>query len=220
MTDFDEIEVELVWLLVTVSTAGGVASLRMQVWRKLRSLGALYLQSSVCLLPARPRVVREVRRLVDRVERDGGTARVLQIELIDPVERDRVIAELSAARDDEYAEVLERVPAFLEELASERARNRATYAEVEEAEADLDRFRSWLAKIEKRDYFAAEGGAAARAAVERCVAELAAFEDEALSAEAPHEAPTQRHLGASTPGAGSAGAGRPAASRPRLIIAE
>jgi len=220
VTDFDETEVGLGWLLVTVSTAGGPASLRMQVWRKLRSLGALYLQSSVCLLPARPRVVREVRRLVDRVERDGGTARVLQIALIDPDERGRVIAELSSARDGEYAEVLERVPSFLEELASERTRGRATYAEVEESEADLDRFRGWLAKIEKRDYFAAAGGAAARAAVERCAAELAAFEDEALSAEAPHEAPTHHHAQASTPGAGSAPAGRSAASRPRLTIAE
>ena len=38
----------------------------MQVWRKLRSLGALYLQQSVCLLPALP-VARDVRRLADRV---------------------------------------------------------------------------------------------------------------------------------------------------------
>ena len=38
--------------MVSVSTAGAAASLRVQVWRKLRSLGALYLQQSVCLLPA------------------------------------------------------------------------------------------------------------------------------------------------------------------------
>jgi len=29
------------WLLVSVSTAGASAALRVQVWRKLRSLGAL-----------------------------------------------------------------------------------------------------------------------------------------------------------------------------------
>jgi hypothetical protein len=173
------------WLLVTVSAPGAAGSLRVFVWRKLRSLGGLYLQSSVCLLPAWPAVVREVRRLVDRVHRDGGAARVLTVALADPVEEEGLRAELNAARDGEYAEVLDRVPAFLAELAQERAKGRATYAEVEESEADLDRFRAWLGKIEARDYFAASGGEAARAAVARCAQELAAFEAEALAAEAP-----------------------------------
>jgi hypothetical protein len=33
------------WLVVSVSTAGAAGSLRVQVLRKLRSLGALYLRS-------------------------------------------------------------------------------------------------------------------------------------------------------------------------------
>ena len=51
----------MTWLVVSVSTAGAAASLRLRVWRKLRSLGALYLQQSVCLLaftdPAEEQVV-------------------------------------------------------------------------------------------------------------------------------------------------------------------
>jgi Protein ChrB, N-terminal len=74
------------WLVISVSTAGAAGSLRVQVWRKLRSLGALYLQQSVSLLPAQPEVVREVRRLVDRVHRHGGTARVLRMAFTDPTE--------------------------------------------------------------------------------------------------------------------------------------
>jgi hypothetical protein len=175
------------WLLVSVSTAGAAAGLRVQVWRKLRSLGALYLQQSACLLPARPEVVREVRRLLDRVHRQGGTGRLLHVVLTDAAEQARVIAELNTARDEEYAEVLERLPEFLAELEKERARGRTTYAEVEECEADLERYRSWLAKIAARDYFAAPGGTRTRAAVEAAAAELAAFEQAALSAEAPPE---------------------------------
>ena len=175
------------WLLVSVSTAGAAPALRMQVWRKLRSLGALYLQQSVCLLPARDDVVREVRRLLDRVQHQGGAGRLLRVELTGAGEEARVVAEMNAARDDEYAEVLERLPEFLAELDKERARGRTTYAEVEECEADLERFRSWLAKIEARDYFTAPRGATARTAVEAAAAELAAFEQAALSAEAPPE---------------------------------
>jgi hypothetical protein len=177
------------WLLISASTAGGAATLRVQVWRKLRSLGALYLQQSVCLLPARPAVVREVRRLVDRIRRQGGTARVLSMTFSDSAEEQAVIAELNAARDAEYAEVLERLPELRKELADEHARGNATYAEVEESEADLERFRTWLAKIAARDYFVAPGGQDARDAVEEAAAELAAFEDAALHAEAPEPAP-------------------------------
>lgn len=178
------------WLLVSVSTAGAAAALRMQVWRKLRSLGALYLQQSVCLLPDRPEVAREVRRLLDRVHHQGGTGRLLHIALTQ-ADQAQLAAEMNTARDGEYAEVLDRLPEFLAELDKERARGRTTYAEVEECEADLDRYRSWLAKIGARDYFAAPGGAAARAAVQAAAAELAAFEQAALTAEAPpeHRAP-------------------------------
>jgi hypothetical protein len=172
------------WLVISASTAGAAGTLRVQVWRKLRSLGALYLQQSVCLLPARDDVERQVRRLTDRIHHQGGTARVLRMRFTDPAEEESVIAEFNAARDAEYAEVLERIPGLREELATERARGRATYAEVEESEADLDRFRSWLAKIAARDYFAAPGGRAARAAVDEAAADLEAFEQAALHAEA------------------------------------
>jgi hypothetical protein len=173
------------WLLIAISTAGAPASLRTQVWRRLRSLGAVYLQQSVCLLPDRPEVARAVHRLLDRVGHDGGQGRLLRIALSQPAEQAGVVAEFQAARDAEYAELLERIPQLERELAQERARGRTTYAEVEESEADLERFRSWLAKIAARDYFAAPRGPQARAAVERCAQALAEFEAAALATEAP-----------------------------------
>jgi hypothetical protein len=177
------------WLMISASTAGAAGTLRVQVWRKLRSLGALYLQQSVCLLPAREDVVRQVRRLTARIHQQGGSVRVLRMQFADPVQEQSVVEEFNAARDDEYAEVLERIPALREELAEERARGRATYAEVEESEADLERFRSWLAKIAARDYFAAPGGEATRRAVEEAAADMEDFEREALQAEAEEDMP-------------------------------
>jgi hypothetical protein len=169
------------WLLVTASSVGATDSLRVAIWRKLRSLGALYLHQSVSVLPARPEVERELRRLVDRVRANGGAARVLRIRFDDATEEAQLVSELQAARDDEYGEVLERVPTFLDELRSERDRDRATYEEVEESEADLERFRAWLAKIDRRDYFGAPRRADAHAAVETCAQALEAFESEAFA---------------------------------------
>lgn len=50
-----------------------------------------------------------------------------------------------AGRDTAYGEVVERAPELLTELKQETARGNATYAEVEESEADLERFGKWLA---------------------------------------------------------------------------
>jgi hypothetical protein len=172
------------WLLVTASSGGAADSLRVAIWRKLRALGALYLHHSVCVLPARPEVEREIRRLVDRVRGNGGTARVLRIAFDDEDQEAQVVSELQAARDDEYGEVLERIPAFLDELSRERDRDRATYEEVEESEADLERFRAWLAKIDRRDYFGTPRRAEAHSAVERCARALEAFESEAFARDA------------------------------------
>jgi len=156
-------------------------------WRKLRSLGALYLQNSVALLPARPETVRAVRKLLERLARSGGEGRVLPIAITDPGEEGAVIAQFSAERSDEYGEIVSRAPAFLEEIAYERGRGRATYAEVEESEADLERLQKWLARVRARDYFDASGRDEAEQAVARCAAELAAFEAEAVAAELPGE---------------------------------
>jgi hypothetical protein len=154
-----------------------------RVWRKLRSLGALYLHQSVCLLPDREPVRRQVQRLLASVRADGGTARSLTVTVEDPAQYAELVAEFNAERDAEYAEVVQRAPEFMAELETETARGRATYAEVEESEADLERFDKWLAKIAARDYFAAAGGQAAREAVERCRAALAVFEDAAIAAQ-------------------------------------
>jgi len=173
------------WLLVAVSTAGAPASLRVYVWRRMRLLGAVYLQQSVCVLPAAPDVRREINRFADRVLQEGGALRVLGFQATEDREHRRLVAEFNDARDTEYADLLDRVPSFLEELAMERKRGRTTYAEVEESEADLERFRSWLAKITKRDYFRASKAEEARLAVERCANALAAFEDAAFAADEP-----------------------------------
>lgn len=174
---------DLDWLLVSVSSAGAHASVRVLAWRRLRGLGAVYLQQSVCLLPDRPQVRDDVERLLVRVIDEGGSGRLLQMRLTDPDEQQQLIADFRQASDAEYDDLLGRVPGFLAELDAERTRGRASLVEVEENEADLQRYRSWLAKIQARDYFQAPLGQTAQQAIERCAAELGRFEQEAFTAE-------------------------------------
>lgn len=170
------------WLLISVVT-GPEGALRVRVWRELRKLGAVYLHSAVCLLPDRPAVADTVKALARRVRDGGGTARIVSIQLLEPADRESIIAEQTADRDGEYAEVIERTAEFLAEIERETIRHHATYTEVEESETDLDRFERWMVQIDARNYFDAPGRSAAVAAIQRCRDVLADFQAAALTAD-------------------------------------
>lgn len=168
-------------MLLSVST-GKESSLRVFVWRQLRKLGAVYIHQSVCLLPDRAEVRATLRPVVSRVRSQGGHVRLLSIRVAGE-EHEALVQEQQQGRDIEYAEVVERAPQLLAELAIETARGRVTYAEVEESEADLERFEKWLTAIADRDYFHAPGGQAAREIVQECRNALTLFEAAAIAAD-------------------------------------
>jgi hypothetical protein len=141
------------------------------------------LQQSVWVLPATKETERAVERVLARLRSEGAQAGVLNISIQDPQQEKALVDEFQAERTDEYGEVVERTKQFHAELAMERRRGRATYTELEESEADLDRHERWLAAIRARDYFYAPGAQEAAAAVEACRAALAEFEAEALERE-------------------------------------
>ncbi len=183
------------WLVLSVTSAGaGVPSLRMFVWRGLRTAGALTLQPSVYLLPARPDALRAGRRIVDRVKSAGGQAQMLRMSATEQGDQDWLVEQMQQARDVEYAEVLDRLPSFFAELEKETGGGRVTFAEVEENEADLARFEDWLAKIRARDYFCAPRGLEVISELARAREALTAFEALALDADDPLSTPTAAAL--------------------------
>jgi hypothetical protein len=178
------------WLLITVSTPrGGTSTLRVYAWRNLRSLGAHYLQQSVCLLPATPKTTRAAARVVTRLRAEGGHGEMLRIRMTDSKQEAVIIDAIQRERTDEYHELVESTRQFHEELQLERSRGRATYTEFEESDTDLARYQKWLAAVRARDYFDAPGGQEAAAAVASCEEALARFQSEALSAELDESTP-------------------------------
>src|SRR3954462_13493114 len=90
------------WLLITVSTPrGGSSTLRVYTWRKLRSLGAHYLQQSVCPLPAPPNTTRAVTRLVARLRAGGGSGEMLRTGLSDAGQDATIVDAFQRERTDE-----------------------------------------------------------------------------------------------------------------------
>ena len=139
--------------MISVSTAGAAATLRVQVWRKLRSLGALYLSNRcACCPPGRGGARRAAAGRPDPPSR-GHRPRPAD-DPSDLADEHAVVAELNAARDAEYAEVLEQLPACAGSGRGHRPRP-TQVRRGRRVRADLERFRTWLAKIAARDYFVA-----------------------------------------------------------------
>jgi len=134
------------------------------LWRRLKGMGAVYLQNGVCLLPKSDDHVRRLKMLENDIAEMSGESVLLETVALDRIQEDKVIARFRADRDEQYREFLGRCAGFEAEIAKEIATNKFTYAELEEEDTDLKKLQGWLEKIKKLDFY---GAALAGEAAER-----------------------------------------------------
>jgi hypothetical protein len=94
-----------------------------------------------------------------------------------------VVALYRAARDEEYAEIVDKCQDFLCEIRNETTAEHFTYAELEENEEDLKKLNSWFEKVQSRDCLAAKGRQAAESALLECATALDGFANAVYIAE-------------------------------------
>jgi hypothetical protein len=143
------------WLLLIYRVPSEPTRLRSTVWRRLKSLGAIYLQNSAAALPAGVSAERALRKLRSEILDMSGTAALLSCTVI--AGEQEVRAAFQAARNDEYEEIVDKCQDFLSQLKKEYAENHFTYAELEENEVDLVKLKNWLERVRQRDVFGATG---------------------------------------------------------------
>jgi hypothetical protein len=159
-------EREAGWLLLVYRVPPEPTRLRATVWRRIKSLGAIYLQNSAAALPASPGAERALRKLRREIIEMSGTAALLSCRVL--AGEPEVRAAFQAARDDEYEEIVDRCEDFLAQVQKEYAAHHFTYAELEENEVDLVKLQNWLARVRDRDVFGAAGREPAEQALARC----------------------------------------------------
>ncbi len=166
------------WLLLIYQLPKGASSARTAIWREVRRLGVLSLQHAVCLLPLSENNQAAYERIARRVEEYGGEASILETTSPTDAWHERMVSRFNAARDEEYEEVVDETERFREEIDRERRKGKFTFAELEDEESNLERLRRYLAQVEARDTFGAEGHLKAAEEVERCAEVLEAFAQE------------------------------------------
>ncbi len=161
------------WLLLVYRVPSEPTRLRAAVWRRLKSLGAVYLQNSAAALPSGERAERALRRLRREILEMNGSAVLLSCSAL--VGGQDVVALFQAARDSEYEEILDKSRDFHAGLDKEYVANHFTYGELEENEVELVKLHNWFGKVAERDVFVAPRRPATEEALEACEQALEAY---------------------------------------------
>ncbi|MFN4202625.1 MAG: Chromate resistance protein ChrB [Tabrizicola sp.] len=162
----------IAWLLLTYKVPPEPAARRIAVWRKLKGMGAVYLQNGVCLLPKTDDHVRRLKMLENDIAEAKGESVILETVALDQAQETKVIERFKADRDEAYVEFLDKCDDFEREVAKEIAASHYTYAELEENDVDLKKLQGWLAKIRKLDFYGAERAVEAEERLKGCAAVL------------------------------------------------
>ena len=144
------------WLLLTYKVPPEPAAKRVALWRRLKGMGAVYLQNGVCLLPKTDDHARRLKMLENDVAEIGGETVILETLALDRAQEEKVVARFQADRDEAYRELIDKCDDFEAEIAKETATRHFTYAELEENDVDLKKLQVWFEKIKKLDFYNAE----------------------------------------------------------------
>ena len=171
------------WLLLTYKVPAEPTKIRVGIWRRIRSLGAVYLQNSICVLPVTTEHQRQLRMVQSDIEHAGGEAVIFETLALDPKQDALVVSRFKHDRDQDYEEFLEKCADYKKEIDKEIKAGHYTFAEVKENDEDLKKLRGWLDKIKVLDFYGAPARAAAEKQLAECEALLEGYANEVFERE-------------------------------------
>ena len=154
------------WLVITYKVPAEPSRTRVYLWRKLKELGAVYLQQGTAVLPMTETLLARVLALKAEVVSGAGEVFVGRMEFVDEQDDVHVIGAFQLQRNGDYDEIVEQCERLVYELDRETEKEKFTYAEIEENETELARIHKWMERIVARDWFAASGRARAEQDIE------------------------------------------------------
>jgi hypothetical protein len=162
------------WLILIYRVPSEPTRWRAAVWRRLRNLGAVYVQNSAAAAPRTAQSERALRALRNEiVETMSGKAYLISTSSV--IGETELVSLYNDARDDEYEEILDKCEDFHAGVAKEVAEQHFTYGELEENEEDLRKLQGWYEKVKKRDVLGAERADEVSQALKACAETLEEF---------------------------------------------
>lgn len=143
-------------LLLLVGLPPQSSSLRVRIWRRLRSLGAVALKRSAYLLPDTPDRYEDFQWLAQEIQREGGDAVLVRVQQIENVPDADVLRLFHEPRDADYKHLASRYRKLLQ------APERKSAAASKRVQEELVRLAKEHQRIHDIDFYGAPGGAEVR----------------------------------------------------------
>lgn len=175
------------WLVFVYKVPPEPAAGRVGLWRKLKALGAVYLQNGVCVLHQRGDILRRLKLLENDAARLGGEATLLTAVPFDDAQERKILARVRADRDEHYREFIGKCDAFEAEIAKEFRVEKFTYAELQEEDADIRKLRRWFDQIRKLDHHGASLAGEAAARLKACEEALDRYAQRVYAEQVGHD---------------------------------
>lgn len=140
------------WLLLIHVLPPKPDYLRVKIWRRLQSLGAIAVKNSVYVLPSFNRTREDFQWLQKEIEGIGGESSLCEARFVDGLSDPQIRALFNAARDSDYAQLAEEAREILSVAAADGDKR-------EDLRRNARKLRKRFDEILALDYFVAEGRA-------------------------------------------------------------
>jgi len=139
------------WTLLVYKIPSQPTRLRLQIWRKLQRMGALYLQDAVCVVPSRPDLDENMQYIAEAIAEMGGTYHLFKASTFFPEGDARLAGGFRDLADTAFEEIAKRV-----EAAQSALTKAAGLTALEAAEEELKRERVAYLRAKRLAYFGSD----------------------------------------------------------------
>lgn len=156
------------WVLLIHQLPQKPTKLRVRIWRKLQTLGAISIKNSVYVLPFNDKTNEDFQWLKKEIEEIGGEANVFRAGAVEGATDQEIIASFRHTRNEEYAQLTGELDGLLGAIKEQFRGGSLTALRISHYEAELTKHRQELDRISTTDFFNASNKTKAVKSYELC----------------------------------------------------
>lgn len=146
--------VEGKWLLLIHQIPPKPGYLRVKIWRRLQSLGAVAIKNSVYVIPRNEQTLEDFQWVLREIVSSGAEASVCAANFLEGLTDDQIEAIFQAARQSDYARMIEEAQEALDLAPSSGS---MTPEDIQALDGSLLRLKKRYSAVSGIDFFGAPG---------------------------------------------------------------
>jgi len=164
------------WVLLVHQLPQKPTKLRVRIWRKLQTLGAISIKNSVYALPFNDKTNEDFQWLKKEIEAIGGEANVFRAGAVEGATDTEIISLFRQTRNEEYSQLIEVLDSLVEAIKEQNQSGNLTALRISHYEIELTKNKQELERISATDFFNAPNKSKAVKSYEHCQKVLQDFQ--------------------------------------------